>query len=167
VSTDREEFKAARRRFETRVAVTLACIVGAVAIVAVFRRLTDAEELQAQQVAAEGWQSYQYKNIQRHETELMRRSSAMKGPGEDEARSLKLKLLQQELQQTQTNARKAEESRYSAHRKGFWLRMGQAVLELALALASSAIFTRRGILWTGAVAGALAGIAIAAFALWS
>jgi hypothetical protein len=158
VSTDREEFKAAKRRFETRVGVTLACIVAAVAIVAVFRRLTDAEKLRAQQVAAEDWQSYQYKNIQRRETELMTPRSTVK--------SLKLKRLQQEQQQTLSHAQKAEGSRDSAYRKGFLLRIGQAALELALVLASLAIFTRRAILWAGAVAGALSGVAVAAFALW-
>jgi uncharacterized membrane-anchored protein YhcB (DUF1043 family) len=155
VSTDREQYKGAKRRFETRVAVTLACIVAAVAIVAVFRRLTDAERLRVQQVAAEDWQSYQFKNIQRRQIELMSRGSPV------------LKRLQQEQQEIQSHAQKAERSRDSAYRKRFLLRIGQIALELALGLASLAIFIRRGILWTGAVASALSGIAIAAFALWS
>jgi hypothetical protein len=80
---------------------------------------------------------------------------------------LKLKHLQQEQQQPDRDAREAENSSASAHRKGFLFRLGQAGLELALVLGLLAIFTRCGILWAGAVAGALAGVAVAAFALWS
>jgi hypothetical protein len=162
VSTESQEDKAARRRFETRVGVTLLCIVTAVAIIAVFHHLTVAEGLWAQQVATEDWQSYQYKNIQRHETEIMGR--VKKG---EEAHTLQLKRLQQEQQQTQRDAQKAEASRDSAYRKASLFRIGQAALEVALVPALLAIFIRREILWTGAVVCALAGIAVAAFALWS
>jgi Domain of unknown function (DUF4337) len=166
VSTEHGEDKAARRRFEAGVGVTLACIVAVVASVAVFRRLAVAEQLRARQVATEEWQSYQFKGIERHQTELLLPRLAVRS-SEREGQSLKLKLLQQEQQQTERDAREAENSSDSAHRKGFLFRLGQAGLELALVLGLLAIFTRCGILWAGAVAGALAGVAVAAFALWS
>ena len=161
----KEHAEHAREPFDKRVATTMAIIAAVLALVSVYGHIATTEELLLQQKASDQWAFYQAKSIRRYESEIARDvlaasagSQAAKQAGVYAGNAERYRADSDEISKEAANLE--NESHVRGH-QALRLHIGEIFLEIAIVFASLAILTKRSKLYWTAVAGGLAGIAVA------
>jgi Domain of unknown function (DUF4337) len=158
----REHSEHAKNPFDKQVAATMAILAAGLAVVSVLGHIATTEELLSQQKASDQWAYYQAKNIRRYQSEVAR----------DLFAGMKLADKSQEYQGNADKYRKDDDAiqkeagalEQESHMRGqqaLRLHLGEVFLEISIVFASLAILTKRTFVYWAAVAGGVAGVAIA------
>jgi len=164
-----EHAEHAHDSFSRRTGAGMAIIAACLAVVAVSGHIATTEELLAQQKASDQWAYYQAKSLRRYQSDVARDILAQM-PGEKAAQATEKysKNLEKYIKDGEEIKKKAEEfeaeSALSGHR-ALRYHFGEVFLELAIVFCSLAILSKRSAFFYVAIAGAAAGLAIAAAGL--
>lgn len=154
--------KTISRWYETRVLVTLLCILVSLAATATVGRLTATKAQQANRTATNGWQRYQDSRSRYRIAELARDLSLTNGFSDNAERYARKEAKEQRMSEDwQKTSRAAEETASMAFGQGRRLRFGEMLLEVALGLASFAIFKKSEMVWIAAVCSTVLGLVTA------
>jgi hypothetical protein len=153
--------------FDKRVAASMAITAAALAVVSVLSHLATTEEIIQQQKASDQWSYYQAKSIRRYESEVARDMfAALKNEKQSEQYAKNSEKYRKDDEEIQKTARELEDESHLKGRQELRLDFGEVFLELAIVLGSLSILTKRALLWYMAMAGAAAGVVIAASTYW-
>ncbi len=147
----------------------MAIIAACLAVVAVSGHIETTEELLAQQKASDQWAYYQAKSLRRYQSDVARDILAQM-PGDRAAKAVEKYSLNMEkyIKDGEEIKKKAEELETESAlngRRALRLHFGEVFLELAIVFCSLAILSKRELFFYVAIAGAAAGLIVAAGSL--
>jgi len=161
-----EHAEHAKNPFDKRVAATMAILAAGLAIVSVLGHITTTEELLNQQKASDQWAYYQAKNIRRYQSEVARDLFAgMQLADKSQEYNQNADKYRKDDEEIQKEAGALEKESHLRGNQALRLHFGEVFLEISIVLASLAILTKRSFMFGAAIAGGVAGAAIAATTL--
>jgi hypothetical protein len=155
------------------VSLTMAILAVLVAAVSLLGHRAHTEELLLQNKATDNWSYYQAKNIRRHTYELFLDLAAIT-PTNNPAQADQLKekykreieRYDRDQKQMEEEGHKLEQETEHESRRADRFDLGEVFLEIGLVVCSITLLTRRRIYWQAGIIAGIAGLAIAATALW-
>lgn len=161
-----EHAEHAKNPFDKRVAATMAILAAALAVVSVLGHVATTEELLEEEKAVDTWSLYQARNIRRYQSEVARDLfAAMKFADKSAEYGKNADRYRKEDEDTQKEARELEAKSVTRGQQALRLHFGEVFLEISIVFASLAILTKRSFIFLLAIAGGVAGAAIAATTL--
>lgn len=163
-----EELEKVKEPFDKKVAATMAILAAFLAVVSVLGHIMTTEELLAQQKASDQWSYYQAKSIRRYESEVARDLFAGMELNNQSAQYQKnSEKYRKDDEDIQKEAQGLERESRLRGRQALGFHFGEVFLEFSIVLASLAILTKRGVLWSASIVSGAIGIVLSATIFWA